>query len=324
MLKKSLHTLIMVADTIFGKLVTSIPGRKSHLLSFMFHNLFNTDDEMHSDVIDPQQGLTMEDFRVIIEYFQSRDFRFICHDDLRVGLEPKRNAVMITFDDGYASNVNALQVLEEFGVPATFFISTGNVLENRGYWWDILYRERKKQGTLEERIQKEQAELKKLDHISIDRYLAKNFGKQSLKPVSDLDRPFSPRELRVFAAHRLVRLGNHTVNHAILTNYRDAEARRQISQCQVDLEKMTGYRPGIISYPNGNYSEEIIAMCIELGLTAGITVEPGKNHLPLAGEREMMTLGRYTIFRSSDVKRQCLFIDSQISLLAVANRMRGK
>lgn len=48
-----------------------------------------------------------------------------------------RNAVMITFDDGYRSSIEiALPILRELGVPATFFIATGFVTRPRLYWWE--------------------------------------------------------------------------------------------------------------------------------------------------------------------------------------------
>ena len=46
-------------------------------------------------------------------------------------------AVAITFDDGYADN---LQALRDIGVPVTVFISTGHVADARGFWWDELVR----------------------------------------------------------------------------------------------------------------------------------------------------------------------------------------
>jgi peptidoglycan/xylan/chitin deacetylase (PgdA/CDA1 family) len=52
-----------------------------------------------------------------------------------------RRAVVITFDDGYADNcLEALPILEEEGVPATFFVSTGTIGTDREFCWDELER----------------------------------------------------------------------------------------------------------------------------------------------------------------------------------------
>jgi peptidoglycan/xylan/chitin deacetylase (PgdA/CDA1 family) len=50
-----------------------------------------------------------------------------------------RRAVAITFDDGYADNLyQAKPLLEHYGLPATFFISTGYLGKEREFWWDEL------------------------------------------------------------------------------------------------------------------------------------------------------------------------------------------
>ena len=41
---------------------------------------------------------------------------------------------MLTFDDGYYNNHLALPVLEEFDVPALFFISTNHVKQQKCFW----------------------------------------------------------------------------------------------------------------------------------------------------------------------------------------------
>ena len=47
--------------------------------------------------------------------------------------------VAITFDDGYSDNLYAaLPDLEHFGIPATFFITTGDIENGREFWWDEL------------------------------------------------------------------------------------------------------------------------------------------------------------------------------------------
>jgi peptidoglycan/xylan/chitin deacetylase (PgdA/CDA1 family) len=45
-------------------------------------------------------------------------------------------AVAITFDDGYRDNAWAVEYLEAFGIPATFFVSIGHVLERRPFEHD--------------------------------------------------------------------------------------------------------------------------------------------------------------------------------------------
>jgi peptidoglycan/xylan/chitin deacetylase (PgdA/CDA1 family) len=59
---------------------------------------------------------------------------------LRENKLPDR-AVVVTFDDGYADNFyNAKPLLEKYNIPATFFISTGSIGQNREFWWDELER----------------------------------------------------------------------------------------------------------------------------------------------------------------------------------------
>ena len=50
-----------------------------------------------------------------------------------------RNAVAITFDDGYACNaLVAAPMLKSFGFPATFFVLTDAIERHEEFWWDQL------------------------------------------------------------------------------------------------------------------------------------------------------------------------------------------
>jgi peptidoglycan/xylan/chitin deacetylase (PgdA/CDA1 family) len=49
--------------------------------------------------------------------------------------------VAVTFDDGYADNLHqALPILQQYEIPATFFLVTGSIREQRELWWDELER----------------------------------------------------------------------------------------------------------------------------------------------------------------------------------------
>lgn len=57
--------------------------------------------------------------------------------------------VAITFDDGYADNLyNAKSLLEHYGIPATVFVATANLENEREFWWDELDRLLLQPGTL--------------------------------------------------------------------------------------------------------------------------------------------------------------------------------
>jgi peptidoglycan/xylan/chitin deacetylase (PgdA/CDA1 family) len=50
-----------------------------------------------------------------------------------------KNAVCITFDDGYADNfLFAKPILERYSCPATFFIATNFIGSGQLFWWDLL------------------------------------------------------------------------------------------------------------------------------------------------------------------------------------------
>jgi peptidoglycan/xylan/chitin deacetylase (PgdA/CDA1 family) len=59
---------------------------------------------------------------------------------LGTGVIPHR-PVVVTFDDGYADNVETAQpLLEQHAVPATVYLTTGAIGSDREFWWDELQR----------------------------------------------------------------------------------------------------------------------------------------------------------------------------------------
>ncbi len=49
--------------------------------------------------------------------------------------------VVVTFDDGYVDNLNNAQpLLKRYDIPASVFVSSGYIGQERGFWWDELDR----------------------------------------------------------------------------------------------------------------------------------------------------------------------------------------
>jgi peptidoglycan/xylan/chitin deacetylase (PgdA/CDA1 family) len=61
--------------------------------------------------------------------------------------------VAVTFDDGYADSLHtAKPLLEQYGTPATVFVTTGYVGGTREFWWDELERALLRPGRLPETL----------------------------------------------------------------------------------------------------------------------------------------------------------------------------
>jgi len=101
--------------------------------------------------------------RVTLKHFEQQlqviqDLSHPMHlDDMVTGLYngklPDR-AICVTFDDGYADNLQyAKPLLEQYDVPATIFMTTGTAGRDREFWWDELERVFLQPGELPERLQ---------------------------------------------------------------------------------------------------------------------------------------------------------------------------
>ena len=75
---------------------------------------------------DPQLlAVSPENFRQQMCYLKDKFPLVRFEDDWS---DVRTPSIAVTFDDGYADNaLNALPILEEVGIPATFFVSTGNL-----------------------------------------------------------------------------------------------------------------------------------------------------------------------------------------------------
>jgi peptidoglycan/xylan/chitin deacetylase (PgdA/CDA1 family) len=318
-----IQKILRTTDATVASAYLSVFRERDALIAFLFHSLFADEKQIELNHVDPLQRTTVAQFRNLIEYYLGHGYRFVAPEDLLAGLPAQGKFAALTFDDGYFNNTLALPVLEELRVPATFFISTEHVRLGKCFWWDVLHRERVARGATEREIYRESQALKVLPTERIEEQLKRLFGEGAFEPRGDVDRPMTAGELKDFAKHPRVRIGNHTANHAILTNYPPAEAREQVGRAQAWLAETLGAAPVAVAYPNGDHDEAVLRGCAQVGLRVGFTVRPEKVGLPVGGEgggevgaeaRRIMRLGRFTPHAETALEGQCRAYRSDLQL----------
>jgi peptidoglycan/xylan/chitin deacetylase (PgdA/CDA1 family) len=184
-----------------------------------------------------------------------------------------RNAVSITFDDGYENNVTeAAPTLVDLGLPATFFLATGYVDAPRWMWVDRL------EYALDQAGPKSALTVEGLGQISLaDKRAAlgaiKRFAKQQpeaavLRLVSEVDEqsgtPSDPPDgdyrFMTWAQARQLKaagfdVGAHSVNHPILSQVTTARGEREMVESHDAIRRELGTCSEVFCYPNGKTSD---------------------------------------------------------------------
>ena len=218
----------------------------------------------------------------------------------------KKPAVAITFDDGYADNIlEALPILEEMEVPATFFVSTGRLGTEQEFWWHrleaILLQECdfparfKLDDELHGRVwSTETFEQRKMLYASLNLLMQRisperqedwmdQLGKWAGARVAgkSIHRSMTEEEIRSLAASPWATIGAHTVTHSALSALAGEQQRREIFTSKKELEDLTGSEITTFSYPFGrkqDYNQTSVRLCREAGFTKVASNFPGQVH----------------------------------------------
>ena len=106
-------------------------------LILMYHRVADLPSDPFSLAVSPKHFA--EHLEALRKYSRPISLRRLT-ESLRQGKRPHR-AVVLTFDDGYTDNLfNAKPLLERYEIPATAFVTTGHIGDEREFMWDELER----------------------------------------------------------------------------------------------------------------------------------------------------------------------------------------
>ena len=229
-------------------------GKKTHIL--LYHSVneysgFNNPPYLHN--VSPQCfGEQM--------IWMSNRFKAVDVDELAIDYKP--GCFAVTFDDAYNSAVtNALPILEELKIPCTIYVN-GATLAGRTLWRDKL-REIMRYN-LVERMLKEYPELSTAYGINTDNLFSASKHPRVPSDVieSYIDLFLQKSGIKVESEHCLsslqsltrftgVKVGNHTINHYILSSLTAQKQREEIEGNRELLEQNGLEVSKVFSVPNG-------------------------------------------------------------------------
>jgi peptidoglycan/xylan/chitin deacetylase (PgdA/CDA1 family) len=214
-----------------------------------------------------------------------------------------RNAVAVTFDDGYADNLHeALPILERHGVPATIFVMTSFIDSASETWWDrleqVVHEVSELPSSIQLRVNGTPFRWQQPDpasnisaRASLLAAVAESFtvGETAAREgaLADLwqqlgkmprlrptHRGLSLAELRQLAAHPLITIGAHTQTHPYLARISPESQRAELAAGKADLERWLDRRIDLIAYPHGSYGKTTIRAAADVGFKWGFTTVP--------------------------------------------------
>lgn len=215
-----------------------------------------------------------------------------------------KNPVMVTFDDGYRSCHDvALPILQQVGVPATFFISTSFITERRLYWWErialLLTSARKDRGTIHypHRVEidpRQKGTRKRLNAIvkneqglDLERYLGEIATALGVEWSAEIearhadDTIMTWDQVRALAAAGMD-IESHTRRHRVLQTLPPEALEDELLGSRQELEAQLGRPVRVLAYPVGRriaHVPHIRRAIAAAGYRVGMSNATGVNRL---------------------------------------------
>lgn len=231
-----------------------------------------------------------KNFEEQIEYISSTYNLLRCDEDWSC---VNKKSVALTFDDGYVDFYSTVYpILKKYNVPATVFVNTAGIDNDKEFWWDelecllnqpILPNIIKTEKTIYETLKYNNRE-KLISDIRNDiigysyKFRDEEICKLKLQINPFINsrseyRTMNSDELKVLAKDPLITIGAHTVNHILCDIETYEIQKKEIKESKDKLESIINKEVNLFAYPNGNIGVETRKILSELEFKRAFTCE---------------------------------------------------
>lgn len=223
------------------------------------------------------------------------------------------NSMIITIDDGYEDNYKiAYPILKKYNVPATIYIATDYIENEKVPWWDEIYyllsslsakkesnevinnqelleyinRFEKNAGPLFSELGKLDCQDNKRIMKMLDKVICNKEGmKQSNKFMS---------WEQINEISKNIQIGSHTCSHVSVVIGNHGQVLDELHRSKDKIENVLKRKVTSFAYPSGHHSSKIYNDIEKVGYQYAVTLDSGINNL-----RNRYSLKRYNIWEGA-------------------------
>lgn len=243
-------------------------------------------------------NVSIENFKNQMEYLSS-NYEMISVKDIFRMVDTEECCFAVTFDDGYRNVYsNAFPILQELSIPATDFVTTGNLGTEYENWTDNIIR-----AIFESKNQKDYFECRnnelsgkwytrnieeKTSFYRKVNYMFRHIGAKKRKQYEMLllkwaglsaegrieNRILTDKELKELSQNPLISIGAHSVTHSFLGSLTDNEQEIEITDSIRKLREITSIPIKYMAYPFGSpasYNNKTFELMKKNGIKMGFT-----------------------------------------------------
>jgi biofilm PGA synthesis lipoprotein PgaB len=305
----------------------------TEFVTFAYHDVADSPGELDADAV------TVQNLAATFDWLRNQGYRVISIDDVLAANRGERplppRAVLLSFDDGYASHyTRVFPLLQAFNYPAVFAIVgswveppegtrlgdvAGGPTRSRFLSWDEM-REMRRSGLVEIASHTYGLHTEVAGNVEGSRYpaaVARAYGRGGYRThIVPIQRPPSPRvrfgdvyQLLASPYSQFVELAGRLVGTAIDHVYdprtgryeSDAEyaerVRTDLARNAALIEARVGVRPRVVVWPYGRYNEVAIEAARAAGTPVTLTLDPERSDA-----REPSRIARYYPAQNPDLK----------------------